>query len=147
LGLAGGSIHGYDVPVFADYLAENRARRPPDHLFVEWFAGERPASAVDKAGRPHLALAFNLLEHFGRSSSLRGGTSPIYAYCYDALDAAVVFEVEAFDAVSCGERDIISPCPGAEGGRALPASTVDFGWLKSRSKDDSVQGWAVPAPP
>jgi hypothetical protein len=70
---------------FAGYLAAHLPRRPPDHLLVEWFAGERGESAAHKRARAHLAFRYNVLEHFGASSSLRGKAAPLYAVCYEEL--------------------------------------------------------------
>ena len=120
------------------------ARRPPDHLWVEWFAGERPQSAARKAGRPHAAFRYNLLEHFGRASSLRDAPQGVYAFCYDELDATVVFEVEAFQHAACA-HDAVSPCAPPGDARAAPLDPphgIDFGALSANSRADTVQAWA-----
>jgi len=141
-GLNGGVLRGRDVPALAGYLLAGAARRPPDHLWVEWFAGETAASAATKRGRPHAAFRYNLLEHFGRASSLRGKEAPLYALCYDELDAGVVFEVEAFKRAEC-PRDLVWPCPAAAGAPPPAAPGIDFAALALAAGRDSVQGWAL----
>ena len=145
-GLNGALVRMRDVPTLSRYLREHAARRPPDHLTVEWFAGERPQSAAHKAGRPHAAFRYNLLEHFGFSSSLRAGASPAYAMCYDELVDGVVFEVEAFKPHLCG-HDVLWPClPPAEAeARAAqlpaPGAGLNFEALRANARADSVQTW------
>ena len=147
-GLNGGVLRAADVSTFAAYLEEHQARRPPDHLWVEWFAGERPQSAARKAGRPHVAFRYNVLEHFGASSSLRAKVAPLYAMCYDELNEKVVFEVEAFKPLQCA-HDWVWPCwPAGDGRyaepqRALPQPGVDFEALARNAAADSVQKYAM----
>ena len=147
-GLNGGVLRGADVRALAGYLREHAARRPPDHLWVEWFAGERPQSAETKRGRPHVAFRYNLLEHFGRSSSLRSAAQGVYAFCYDELNAGVVFEVEAYKVNECGHDDVW-PCwpPGDaryhDKSLILPASGgIDFEALAKAKFLGTAQTWA-----
>jgi hypothetical protein len=139
-GLNGGIIRVSDVPVLAAYFREHLARRPPDHLFVEWFAGETPQSAAQKRGRPHLAFRYNLLEHFGFKSSLRSQLSPVYAFCYDLLNDGVVFAVEAFKANEC-PMDDVWPCK-APGQSPAVAHRIPFAELAANARTDTVQRWA-----
>lgn len=143
-GLNGAIIHGGDAPVLAAYLSQHQARRPPDHLLVEWFAGEKPQSAAQKAGRAHGAFRYNLLEHFGHASSLRSAASPLYAFCFDELNSGVVFEVEAFKPALCPSDDIW-PCPQRNSANSNRVTArVPFGALRANAKADSVQKWAIP---
>ena len=149
-GLNGAIIHMSDVPVLAAYFRQHVARRPPDHMTVEWFAGEKPQSSAAKRGRPHVAFRYNLLEHFGFSSSLRAQQSPTYAFCYDEMLDGVVFEVEAFKPAQC-DHDVLWPCQpkgealAADVQQSLPdaaAAGLDFASLQANAKADSVQTWA-----
>jgi hypothetical protein len=139
-GLNGGIIPVSDVPFLAAYFREHLARRPPDHLFVEWFAGETPESAAQKRGRPHLAFRYNLLEHFGFKSSLRSQLSPVYAFCYDLLNDGVVFAVEAFKPNEC-PMDDVWPCKPPGQAPAIP-HRIPFAELAANARTDTVQRWA-----
>ncbi len=149
-GLNGGILRGEDVPVFAGYLDRHLARRPPDHLWVEWFAGERQESAEHKRSRPHVAFRYNVLEHFGATSSLRGKPAPLYAMCYEELSDRVVFEVEAFKAHLCG-HDVVWPCwPPADSRYAdmarrgeLVTAGIPFVELALQARANSVQTYAL----
>jgi hypothetical protein len=139
-GLNGAIIRMADVPVLASYYTEHVARRPPDHMTVEWFAGEKPQSSAQKRGRPHVAFRYNILEHFGFASSLRDKATPHYAMCYDTLDATVVFDVEAFKP-EC-DHTYVWPCPQPV--TAPPPVTLSFNLLKEEAKKDTAQTWANP---
>ena len=143
-GLNGGVLRGDDARILAAYLREHAARRPPDHLWVEWFAGEKPQSAEHKKGRTHVAFRYNILEHFGRSSSLRPEAQGVYAYCYDELNAGVVFEVEAYKVQECGHDDIWPCWPiGDFRYKTAPGSGgIDFEALAKDKMTDTAQTWA-----
>lgn len=143
-GLNGGVLRGEDVGTLGEYLLQHTGRRPPDHMWVEWFAGETAQSAATKAGRPHVAFRYNLLEHFGFSSSLRAKASPLYAMCYQELNENVVFEVEAFKARACG-HDVIWPCwhPGDPRYANVTPSGIDFETLAKEAVKDTVQTYAL----
>eukprot|EP00903_Cladosiphon_okamuranus_P013250 g12355.t1 len=108
-GMNGIFIQDRDVLLFANYLEKHQKRRPPDHLVVEWFAGETPASHAYKGNRKHMAFRYNVFEHLGSVSTLRGKTSPTYPTCFEELDTQTLFEVEAFDVKGCPDEDM-SPC-------------------------------------
>lgn len=94
-GLMGAVMKTRDLPHFTSYLNEHYGRRPPDHLIVEWYAGEKPQSAEYVGSRVHLTFKFNMFEHLGDSSTLRSGKMPKFAGCYNYLEAPVLFEVRA----------------------------------------------------
>ncbi|CAM9349370.1 unnamed protein product [Ectocarpus sp. 12 AP-2014] len=108
-GMNGILIQDKDVLTFASYLEMHQKRRPPDHLVVEWFAGETPASAEFKGNRQHMAFRYNVFQHLGSVSTLRGKISPDYPKCFEELTIQTLFEVEAFDFKGCPDEDM-SPC-------------------------------------
>jgi len=113
-GMNGIIIRDSDVAGFSDYLLQHQERRPPDHLVVEWFAGEKPQSAAVKAGRAHMAFRYNILHHLGVVSTLREQKSKSFPKCYEELGEPTLFEVEAFDFAKCTNDDVW-PCDvGAE---------------------------------
>ena len=104
-GLNGIFLQGGDIATFAEYLLKHQARRPPDHLVVEWFAGETAESKAYKAGRPHFGFRYNLFDHTGTTSTLRAADQTGFPRCYDELVEPTVFEVESFK-VDSGRRAI-----------------------------------------
>ncbi len=112
-GLNGAVLHTRDVPALAAYLASRLQARPPDHLLVEWFAGETQASAAYAGRRGHFTYRYNLLDHFGRQSSLRAAPQGTFGACYDPLDTGNLFEVEAWKPQECGHDDM-QPCRAAD---------------------------------
>jgi hypothetical protein len=70
-----------------------QARRPPDHLVVEYFAGETPEARTLKAGRPHFGFRYNLCDHLGKQSTLRGQAAKQMPVCYEELVFPAVFNV------------------------------------------------------
>lgn len=108
-GMNGIALQDKDLGAFADYMEQHQARRPCDHLVVEWFAGETRQAAQHKRDRPHFAYRYNLFDHVGVTSSLRAQASPIYPICYEMLHKGILFEVEAFDPKQCPGDDLW-PC-------------------------------------
>lgn len=111
-GLNGGVMAADDMSAFASYLRDHVRRRPPDHLLVEWFAGERAESARHKNQRPHFCFRHNLFEHLGFHSTLRSSATALFPGCYEELLEPVLFEVEAFKLRACAHDDIW-PCKAA----------------------------------
>lgn len=118
-GLAGAILHGRDMETLSAYLKKHVTRRPPDHLLVEWFAGETSESAAYKGERKHFAMRHNLLQHFGTTSSIRRAKQGRYAGCYERLDLSL-FEVEAFKNAECPDEDVW-PCPSSAWTEAHPS--------------------------
>ena len=102
-----------DVLPFAEYLEHNLRRRPPDHLVVEWYAGETPQSNAYKNGRAHGAFRWNLLAHRGEVSTLRSDSMKGFPQCYEMLIFPILFEVDAFKPHLCPDDDLW-PCPPLE---------------------------------
>mmetsp|Transcript_10072 Transcript_10072/g.20578 ORF Transcript_10072/g.20578 Transcript_10072/m.20578 type:complete len:462 (+) Transcript_10072:74-1459(+) len=108
-GMNGIIMRDEDISSFSDYLLEHQARRPPDHLVVEWFAGEKPQSAALKRGRKHMAFRYNILHHLGVVSTLRSAKSKTFPMCFEELGEPTLFEVEAFNFRQCTNDDVW-PC-------------------------------------
>jgi len=108
-GMNGIFLPNDDLAVFASYLIAQQQRRPPDHLVVEWFAGETPEAKRHKQDRVNVGFKFNLLDHIGVVSTLRSQKSSSFPRCYEPLLQPTVFEVEAYNPLQC-PRDDIWPC-------------------------------------
>jgi hypothetical protein len=102
-------MHNKDLAVFADYLIKHQVRRPPDHLVVEWYAGETPEAAKYKGKRANIGFRYNLFNHIGVVSTLRSQRSTSYPRCYELLAEPTVFQVEAFSPREC-PKDDVWPC-------------------------------------
>eukprot|EP00511_Aplanochytrium_stocchinoi_P004582 CAMPEP_0204842086 /NCGR_PEP_ID=MMETSP1346-20131115/44624_1 /ASSEMBLY_ACC=CAM_ASM_000771 /TAXON_ID=215587 /ORGANISM="Aplanochytrium stocchinoi, Strain GSBS06" /LENGTH=356 /DNA_ID=CAMNT_0051980639 /DNA_START=206 /DNA_END=1273 /DNA_ORIENTATION=+ len=59
-GLNGIFLQAQDVDKLANYFEQHQARRPPDHLIVEWFAGETKQAQKDKGDRVNIGFRYNL---------------------------------------------------------------------------------------
>lgn len=116
-GMNGIFMHMKDVPVFSAYLIKHQLRRPPDHLVVEWFAGETSEAKDHRGSRANIGFRHNLFDHIGKFSSLRKEIQTSFPRCYELLTEPTVFQVEAFNLAQC-PRDDIWPCKGVMGGRA-----------------------------
>ena len=129
-GMNGIFIHNSEIETFSGYLLKHQKRRPPDHLVVEWYAGETSESAVMKAKRANIGFRYNLFDHIGAVSTLRPELSGSFPHCYDELLVPTVFEVEAFNPVSCPQDDVW-PC------HTVPAHSrpppLDWSSLKRRA--------------
>jgi hypothetical protein len=76
-------MHYKDLGVFGDYLITHQVRRPPDHLVVEWFAGESKESAAYRGKRANVGFRYNLFNHIGFKSTLRDQTQTTFPTCYE----------------------------------------------------------------
>ena len=110
-GMNGAFLRAKDLLFFGNYLLKHQSRRPPDHLLVEWFAGEKPESENYKGSRPHVAFKYNLYSHIGTHSSLRLSKHKDAAWpkCYSLLQEPTIFRVESFRVKECPNDDIW-PC-------------------------------------
>jgi hypothetical protein len=64
-------------------------------LVVEYFAGEIAESRTIKAGRPHFGFRYNLCDHLGKHSTLRGQAAKQMPVCFEELVFPAVFNVRA----------------------------------------------------
>lgn len=108
-GMNGIFMRNNDLEPFAQYLLDNQVRRPPDHLVVEWYAGESKVSAAYKGKRANIGFRYNLFDHLGVVSTLRAQKSGSFPRCYEMLAEPTVFKVEAYSPVDC-PKDDIWPC-------------------------------------
>ena len=112
-GMNGIVMRNKDLEEFSNYMIENQKRRPPDHLVVEWYAGETPRSKEYKRNRANIGFRYNIFNHLGIVSTLRASQSPSYLTCYEELVEPTVFAVEAFNLRQCPGDDIW-PCQHIE---------------------------------
>jgi hypothetical protein len=110
-GMNGIFMHNKDLETFGSYLIKHQVRRPPDHLVVEWYAGETPEAKAYKANRVNIGYKWNLFDHLGVISTLRQQKSGAFPRCYEMLTEPVVFKVEAYSPSECPHDDIW-PCRG-----------------------------------
>ena len=108
-GMNGIFIRQSSLAFFSDYLIKHQARRPPDHLVVEWFAGETSDAATHKGSRAHLAFRYNIMDHRGAVSTLRAAKQSTFPKCFEELGQPTLFQVEAFDFGKCLHDDVW-PC-------------------------------------
>lgn len=124
-GMNGIFMHDEDLATFAAYLLKHQKRRPPDHLVVEWYAGETPEAAAHKRQRKNVGFKFNLFDHLGVISTLRSQQQTSFPRCYDLLIEPTVFQVEAYSPVDC-PRDDVWPCANTQ----QPPERVLIDWAK-----------------
>jgi hypothetical protein len=113
-GFNGVLIHGSDLIPLSNYLEKHIKRRPPDHLLVEWFAGEHPESKAYKGDRIHACFRYNLLDHLGVQSTLRDTRTDYMTGCFTEFTPHDLFEVEVFKMKECGvnnPKEHLWPCP------------------------------------
>jgi hypothetical protein len=112
IGLNGVVMHNNgDVGRFRHYLERHFARRPPDHLVVEFYAKESQ-EAKEYFGPQRRVMAFrhNIFLHTGgEQSTLREQSAWSTPGCFTELIAPQVFVVEAWNPVDC-PLDDIWPC-------------------------------------
>jgi hypothetical protein len=108
-GMNGIFMHDKDLLVFADYLVKHQKRRPPDHLVVEWYAGESEESGAYKKQRVNIGFKYNLFNHIGLVSTLRSQHSGAFPHCFELLAEPTVFQVEAYSPRECPHDDLW-PC-------------------------------------
>jgi hypothetical protein len=108
-GMNGIFLHDEDMAHFHQYLLKHQVRRPPDHLAVEWFAGETKESGGYRGKRVNVAYRFNIYDHIGVYSTLRSMKQTSFPKCYEALGEPTLFQVEAFSPTQC-PKDDIWPC-------------------------------------
>jgi N-Acetylglucosaminyltransferase-IV (GnT-IV) conserved region len=142
-GMNGIFLHSKDVNPFGAYLISHQVRRPPDHLVVEWFAGESSESKLYKGERANIGFRYNLFDHIGAVSTLRKEVSAAYPACYDELLEPTVFQVEAFSVHDCPHDDVW-PCvvdPEPDSRMQIPSeglmtdrTRIHWGLLNERKK-------------
>ncbi len=118
-GMNGIFLRNEDMIVFSEYLLKHQARRPPDHLVVEWFAGETIESGKYKNDRSNIGFRYNLFDHIGTISTLRSQKQTSFPRCYEELLEPTVFKVEAFSVRECPNDDIW-PCRNVHNHAIIP---------------------------
>lgn len=124
-GMNGIFMHNTDLHAFLVYLLDNQRRRPPDHLVVEYYAGETAKAKQIKGDRANIGFKYNLFNHLGEVSTLRSARMTGFPRCYEVLAEPTVFKVEAYSPKEC-PKDDLWPCKRPGGGQPL---LVDWGKL------------------
>lgn len=132
-GFNGILLRDKDIGAFADYLEKHQARRPPDHLQTEWWAGETPESSKYKSGRSYFVFRYNLLEHIGVQSSLRSDKMVGFGVCGQVMNTELMFQVDAFDERRCADSDM-TPCDNEK-----PTRVNSFQFMANPSKKPYVK--------
>lgn len=70
-------------------------------------------SLAFKGSRQHLAFRYNIFEHLGAVSTLRGKASPTYPKCFEELTTQTLFEVSPWCWLFCLGRVCSSPAVNA----------------------------------
>jgi hypothetical protein len=130
-GMNGIFLQMKDLRPFGDYLLQHQMRRPPDHLVVEWYAGESKESKLYKGTRANIGFRYNLFDHIGAVSTLRSGISAAYPGCYDQLLEPTVFKVEAFSVHECPHDDVW-PCHNGDK-KKVDATRIHWALVKEVS--------------
>lgn len=124
-GMNGIFMRNKDLEEFSNYLLKHQTRRPPDHLVVEWYAGETKEALAYRQKRVNIGFKYNLFNHLGIISTLRNEKSGSFPGCYDMLVEPTVFKVEAYNPIDC-PLDDIWPCKGKGYNKKL----IDWSKLK-----------------
>mmetsp|Transcript_97271 Transcript_97271/g.167637 ORF Transcript_97271/g.167637 Transcript_97271/m.167637 type:complete len:511 (-) Transcript_97271:367-1899(-) len=127
-GMSGIIFQQRDLQEFRGYLYAHYNRRPPDHLVVEWYAGETPPAKRYVGNRRPAAFRWNILLHGGQVSSLRSARSGQFPGCFKDLVFPTVFEVEAFNPRTCPKDNVcvVDCCPAVCRCDPLAAQAVPF---------------------
>ena len=81
------------LPPRSDNLYHHPCPFPYTHTMRMCARYHETLSVKYKGNRRHLAFRYNIFEHLGRVSTLRGKPSPSYPSCFEELTTKTLFEV------------------------------------------------------